>query len=363
MHSAEEIADFVKQGAQRAVPVGGRTKWVDGVSAEITPLNMRQLTGIVEYEPDEYTITAKAGTPLKTVVAALAEHGQYMPFDPLLVAAGATIGGTVAANASGSGRFRYGGVRDFMLGVRFVDGVGNLVRGGGKVVKNASGFDLPKFMVGSLGRYGILTEVTIKVFPKPAHYRTLELSFATLRTALNGTFSLANQPFEMDALDLRPTPTPSNPSNATMWIRLGGLPTSLPNRIKRLSAWLAANTALQTIQTLDADDAHWAAINQIAWAKDAPNLIKIPVPPKKLLALNACKEIKRAHYYAAGNVALVTVETQALAAFAAALTALKLSGHLLRGTASHPHLGHRPWLPLAKRVKQALDPNHQFLDI
>lgn len=358
MQSAEQIAELVKDSRQRVVPMGGRTKLV-GVSAEITPIDMRPLNGIVEYEPNEYTITAKAGTPLKTLVAALDKHGQYLPFDPLLVEAGATVGGTVAANTSGSGRFRYGGVRDFILGIYFVDGVGNIVRGGGKVVKNASGFDLPKFMVGSLGRYGILTEVTLKVFPKPAQYRTLELTFATLEAAMNGTFALANQPFEMDALDLHPV----QHQHVTVWIRLGGLPNSLPDRINRLSRWLSENTAVQTIDLLEADDAHWAAINQIGWAADAPNLIKIPVPPKQVLALNALQEITDIHYYAAGNVALATVEAGTLGSFAASLTSLKLSGHLLRGAATHPHLGYLPWLPLARRVKQALDPNGVFLAI
>ena len=91
------------------------------------------------------------------------------------VDAGATLGGTVAAGVSGPGRFRFGGVRDFILGVRFVDGQGRLLRMGGKVVKNCAGFDLPKFFVGSLGRFGVLAEVTFKVFPAPASRLTLKL--------------------------------------------------------------------------------------------------------------------------------------------------------------------------------------------
>ena len=114
----------------------------------------------------EFTFTALAGTPVREIAAALAERGQYLPFDPMLREAGATLGGTVAAGLSGPGRFRYGGLRDFILGVRFVDGEGRLLRLGGKVVKNAAGFDLPKFFVGSLGRFGVLAEMTFKVFPK-----------------------------------------------------------------------------------------------------------------------------------------------------------------------------------------------------
>src|SRR5690606_27154197 len=113
------------------------------------------LSGILEYEPGEFTFTARAGTPLSEIERALAENGQYLPFDPPLVKHGAPLGGTIAAGLSGSGRQRCGGVRDFLIGVRFVDGQGQLVRGGGKVVKNAAGFDLPKLLIGSVGRLGV----------------------------------------------------------------------------------------------------------------------------------------------------------------------------------------------------------------
>ena len=119
----------------------------------------------------------------------LAEHGQYLPFDPPLAAAGATLGGTVAAGLSGPGRYRYGGVRDFVLGVRFVDGMGNLVRGGGKVVKNAAGFDFPKLMVGSLGRLGVLAELSFKVFPQPPAFATLAVSYHGILTMHRRTSS------------------------------------------------------------------------------------------------------------------------------------------------------------------------------
>jgi FAD/FMN-containing dehydrogenase len=101
----------------------------------------------------------------------------------MLVDSGATLGGTVAAGLSGAGRFRFGGLRDFILGVRFVDGTGRVLRMGGKVVKDAAGFDLPKFFVGSLGRFGVLAQITFKVFPRPASTMTLRLSAATLEDA------------------------------------------------------------------------------------------------------------------------------------------------------------------------------------
>ena len=121
-------------------------------------LSTRALAGVLEYEPSEYTMTALAGTPLREIADRLHENKQFMPFDPPLLAAGATLGGTVASGGSGSGRVRYGGLRDFLLGVRIVTGGGRVVFGGGKVVKNAAGFDIPKLMVGGLGTMAVLVE-------------------------------------------------------------------------------------------------------------------------------------------------------------------------------------------------------------
>ncbi|MFK7801795.1 MAG: FAD-binding protein [Anaerolineae bacterium] len=356
--NAETLAEIVKSNTN-IMPTGGRSKpALSGqVPDQVLAVDMTQLAGIVEYEPDEYTITAKAGTSIKTLIDAVDANGQYLPFDPLLAEAGATLGGTVAANTSGSGRFRYGGVRDFILGIRFVDGQGNIIRGGGKVVKNASGFDLPKFMVGSLGRYGILTEVTLKVFPKPAAYRTLELEFASLQDALDCTFALANQPFEMDALDFQRVKRDEPATKC--WVRLGGLPESLSGRIERLSTWLSKNTPAQTIAEKENEADFWASINRIDWANSETNLIKVPVPPKKLRQLDQVDVITAAHYFSAGNVALVTADD--LPGLDSSLTELSLNGQILRGTADGPYLGERSWLALAERVKRALDPNRKFL--
>jgi len=117
-----ELRDAVLS-APRVIAVGAETK--PRLSAvDAAKISTRQLSGITEYEPSEFTFTALAGTPVKEIIAALAEKGQYLPFDPMHVEAGSTIGGVVASGLSGPGRFRYGGVRDFILGVRFVDGLG-----------------------------------------------------------------------------------------------------------------------------------------------------------------------------------------------------------------------------------------------
>jgi len=199
----------------------------------------------------------------------------------------------------------------------------------------------------------------LKVFPKPAAYQTLELEFASLQAALDCTFALANQPFEMDALDFRRAKRDEPTTN--LWIRLGGLPESLPGRIERLTGWLVKNTAALAISKKENEAAFWAGLNRIDWAMKETNLVKVPVAPKTLRQLDQREAITGAHYFSAGNVALLTAED--LPKLDASLTELGLNGQMLRGTADGPYLGERSWLALAGRVKKALDPKNKFLPI
>ncbi|MEY4979236.1 MAG: glycolate oxidase subunit GlcE [Pseudomonadota bacterium] len=134
-------------------------------------------TGIVSYEPTELVVTAKAGTPLAELEAALAERGQYLPFEPprfvSRVATGGTVGGMVAAGLAGPARATVGGVRDYVLGAQFINGRGELLSFGGQVMKNVAGYDLSRLMAGSMGTLAVLTEVSLKVLPLPPAEATL----------------------------------------------------------------------------------------------------------------------------------------------------------------------------------------------
>ena len=125
-------------------PRGGMTKTGIPNPQDADTIDMSALSGIREYNPSEYTFTALAGTKLTEINQMLTDNGQFLPFDPPLATPGATLGGTVGANLSGPMRYYYGGVRDFILGVQFLNNQGQLVRSGGKVVKNAAGFDIPQ---------------------------------------------------------------------------------------------------------------------------------------------------------------------------------------------------------------------------
>jgi glycolate oxidase FAD binding subunit len=308
---------------------------------------------MIEYEPGEYTFTAYAGTAVRHIQHELAKNGQYLPFDPLLAAQGATLGGTIAANTSGSGRYRYGGVRDFILGVRFVDGYGRLIRGGGKVVKNAAGFDLPKFMVGSLGGFGILVEVSFKVFPAPPAYTTLRLALPDVAAAMAAIFSLTTRPLEIDALDVLVTDT-----GADLLIRLGGLPEALPARAGRLCQLLAPHST--AVETITEDSAIWQAATDLVWAEDAPLLVKVPVAPQRVVELDTAVTLhtSQRRYTAGGNVAWLAAHEAA--PLDAVLRELGLMGLALRGKVARPYLGQQPPPTLIHRAAQALDPDGKF---
>ena len=354
----EEVQEVVRK-ANSVVIRGGGTKpaLIDG-GKETAVISTTDLSGILAYEPNEYTFTALAGTAVSAVNAALAENNQYLPFDPLFVEAGATLGGTVAANAAGSGRYRYGGVRDFILGVAFVDGKGDLVRAGGKVVKNSAGFDIPKFMVGSLGQYGALVELTFKVFPRPQSYVTLQIDYASLHAALFALFKLAVMPFEMDALDVLPSG-----ETTTLVIRLGGLPDALPGRVARICEFLETETEVETAVLLenDADQSYWQSQNRIDWLTPEDALAKIPVTPKQIPILDAAIPNTQRRYAVGGNVAWVaTIDSSKLRD---TLAKLDLVGLQLTGKSENPYLGKRKGLPFARRIKQALDPSTKFSPI
>ena len=326
-----------------------------------THLDLCGLTGILEYEPGEYTFTARAGTPLCEVEAALAQHQQFLPFDPPLVSAGATLGGTVAAGLSGSGRYRYGGVRDFLIGVRFVDGQGRLVRGGGKVVKNAAGFDLPKLMVGSLGQFGVLTEVSFKVFPQPAAYATLQVNCAELRLALAALQTVVDAHFDVYALDLVvEEPTAAVPAYQLL-VRLGGAPTLLRARIDQLRVIIGAAAATGAMLVEAAEAALWTTAREFAWAPQDAALIKVATTIGQLGPLEgafAAQGLLRR--YAVGGNLLWLAWPSDLSTLDRLLRQQGVSGLVVRGQSSQPYLGVQQGQGFTQRIKHALDPQKRF---
>ena len=325
-------------------------------------LELSRLTGILEYNPGEYVFTALAGTPLAVIEAELARHGQYLPFTPPLAARGATLGGTVAAGLSGAGRQRYGGLRDFFLGARFVDGQGRLVRSGGKVVKNAAGFDQHKLLIGSLGRLGVLVELSFKVFPKPPAYGTLRVDVADAAAGVAILRRLATTRFDLEALDLRvndPTLATLGAAGAAILVRLGGQPAVLSQRLAMLAGWLGAGSV-----DAEAESEYWRMGDSFTWAPGGWSVVKVPLTLNRLAALDALLAANGAvrRYSGGGNLAWVGWPGS-LADLDQQLAALGLGGLVVLGSTAAPLIGARQGLNLAARVKATLDPDNTFLPL
>src|SRR6185437_7057330 len=164
------LQDRIRAAAADRRPLrirGGGTKDFYGGPLDGETLDVRALSGIVAYAPGELVVTARGGTPLAEVEDALAAHGQMLAFEPPYHGAAATLGGIVATGFSGPRRAHAGSARDFVLGVRIVDGTGTPLAFGGQVIKNVAGFDVARLMTGALGTLGVLTEISLKCVPRP----------------------------------------------------------------------------------------------------------------------------------------------------------------------------------------------------
>jgi glycolate oxidase FAD binding subunit len=365
--SVEDVQEAVRTHA-RVRPVAGRTKPALSAGAHQL-IDVSALTGVLEYQPAECTFTARAATPIAEVERMLAADGLYLPFEPPFADAGATLGGTVAAGLSGPGRFRYGGVRDFLLGVQFVDGEARVLRGGGKVVKNAAGFSLQHAFLGSLGRLSVLTEVTFKVFPRAPAMLTVTMDFGTFARALDALVKLRRSTFELEAVDLLPP--------ATLVVRLGGIDEMLKTRAAALVSFLMPGE-INLLQPADAD-AEWHGARHFRWlgASGWP-LVKVAITPGRMVkfeeglaaaaaagaagAAAAGQEIPR-RYSAGGEVAWIGWPG-AIEALDRLLKECGLSGLVLTGGvhdgAHSPLIGVSADEVFHGRLREAFDPRGVF---
>ncbi len=160
----EQVQDAYASGSALNI-IGGDSKSWYGREAQGVPLHVAEHGGIINYMPTELIVTARAGTKLSEIAAALDEHKQRLPFDPPYFDENATLGGTVACNFSGPRRPYAGSCRDYVLGCTVLNGKGEKLRFGGEVMKNVAGFDVSRLMAGSLGTLGVLLEVSLKILP------------------------------------------------------------------------------------------------------------------------------------------------------------------------------------------------------
>ena len=184
---AAQVGDAAGRGRALYIQGGGSKRALLGRECPAPVLDVSGHSGITDYQPSELVLTARAGTPLTKLQAVLAEQGQELPFDPPLFDGRATLGGTLACNLSGPARPWSGSARDLVLGVQLINGSGELLRFGGKVMKNVAGYDVSRLQAGALGTLGVLSEISLKVLPRAEHSVTLayEMPAGAALTAMN----------------------------------------------------------------------------------------------------------------------------------------------------------------------------------
>ena len=386
-HRPDEVARFLQERSAAGAPVfvrGGGSKAGFGRPArdDETRLDLNAISGITLYEPDELVLTARAGTPIGEIAAAVAERKQCLAFEPPEFGALfgndglSTLGGAVASGWSGPRRVKVGAVRDHVLGALAVGGDGQVFKSGGRVVKNVTGFDLPKLLTGSHGTLAVMTEITIKVLPAPEATRTLVLFGLDDRAAVRLLCEILGMPYEVTGAAHLPQSVAARSAipgiakagaSATL-IRLEGFGPSVADRFAGLEAKCGRAT---DHLALDVDDC------AVVWREIRDAVPLIPAGPivwrLSLVATDSAAVVAalarqagaEAFYDWGGGLVWLTLPEGAADGHAALIRGLLPAGHatLMRAPAD-VRAGTSIFQPqepalaaLQKRVKAAFDPH------
>jgi glycolate oxidase FAD binding subunit len=280
--SAEEAARvlaWANEAKLAVVPRGGGTRMELGnlPRAYDLALSTQRLSRLLEHEPADLTVTVEAGLPLAELQDGLRAQGQFLPLDPP-AGPGSTIGGVVAANASGPSRLRHGSARDLVIGMRVATTGGRLARSGGKVVKNVTGYDLNKLYIGSLGSLALIVELTFKVQPLPEAEATLLARFRDVAAACRCAYRVLRSPLTPTALEIAPVARDGE-APFGLHAHLAGFGKPLDRMAADLAAFAREEGALGT-ELLDEPGAAaaWSALREGPPPSADGTRLKIAVP-------------------------------------------------------------------------------------
>lgn len=331
-------------------------------------LSTRGLTGITLYRPSELVISARAGTPVPEIEAALAEKGQHLIAEPpdtralFGTEAPATLGGIVAANLSGPRRIAWGAMRDHVLGIRFVNGMGEVIRSGGRVLKNVTGLDLCKLLAGSYGTLGVMTEITLKVLPAPEAQATVVVDVPDAAAGVRALSAGLGSPYGVSGAALL-----DGPDGMQALLRIEDFAPSVAYRAGRLVQEMAAHGGAR-IAEADESRGVWAAIRDGAplAATGGEAIWRVSVRPSAGPGIMAAARAagSRAYLDWGGGLAWIAGpateqmhDSIAAAARAAGGTFTLFRGpEALRAAVAVLPEEPPPLAALARRVKAALDP-------
>ncbi len=334
---------------------GGGTRPI-GAQAAGEVLSTANLSGISLYEPGALTIVAQAGTPLADVEAALAEQNQRLPFEPmdhraLLGTEGtSTIGGVVAANISGPRRIQAGACRDSLIGVRFVDGHGTVLKNGGRVMKNVTGYDLVKLMAGSYGTLGVISEVAFKVLPASGCVATLKIAGQSVEQAVASMSAALGSPFEVSGAAYITGATPLT------LLRIEGFEASVSYRAKQLGMLLADHGDMDVETEPEVSKALWKDVRDVGpLTEGAGNIWRMSVKPSDALAVVAA--LPDAEVMLDWGGGLIWAKTPQTTDVRTALTGIDGHATLVKGSGFptfHPEPA--PVAALAAGLREKFDP-------
>jgi glycolate oxidase FAD binding subunit len=281
--STESVAAAVRESGPRRTPlrITGRSHWLAAgrpVKAERT-LSVGDDSGVVSYTPGDLTLTVRAGTSLQQIESATAEHGQWLPLDPYGPRDG-TIGATIATASAGPLATAFGTPRDLLLGIEFVTGRGEVVRAGGKVVKNVAGFDLTRLLTGSWGTLGVITEATVRLYALPKSDRTVAVRLKgseSETTRFLESFSAAPlAPFAMEVVNAAAANALGLGERPVCLVRLGGNPAAVDSQLITLA---------RLARTDEVESRVWEALRLVD--RDADFVIRLSGLPAKVQATAA----------------------------------------------------------------------------
>jgi glycolate oxidase FAD binding subunit len=284
--NSEELCDAIADAARTETRLeirGGGSKAGFGCERDAIILDMRGFSGVIDYDPPELVLTAYAGTPLAEIEALVASKSQLLAFEPWdhgplfgNPAGKATIGGVIAAAVAGPRRLTMGSARDHLLGFEAVSGRGERFVAGAKVVKNVTGYDLPKLMAGSWGRIAAMTQLTVKVLPRPRTQATMVIEKLSPLQAHAAMAQAMGSHAEVSAAAYLPAAI--NDGRALTALRLQGFEPSVEARCALLPDLLRDHG---TLRRLDAQEAAelWDAVRVAAPVNDGRPLWRVNVPP------------------------------------------------------------------------------------
>jgi glycolate oxidase FAD binding subunit len=281
--TTEAVVASVKESGRTGAPIriSGRATWLDAGRPVLADksLSLREDGGVVSYVPGDLTLTVRAGTPLAEIERVTREHGQWLPLDPYGSPDG-TIGATIATASAGPLASSFGLPRDLLLGLEFVNGRGEAVRGGGKVVKNVAGFDLSRLLTGSWGTLGVITEATLRLYALPDVDRTLAIALEgsekEMASLVRAIVTSPLSPYAVQLLNASAARALGLGEHPVCLIRFGGNEPVVRSQINALS---------RVARSEEAESAVWTRLRELDG--DAHTMIRIASLPQRFLAASA----------------------------------------------------------------------------